>query len=93
MYKIVALCFLIALFIFKFSFLSSAHECILKGDSAKEINQYNLCLNNEINQSKNQTMQIDYLNRELNRLTAENNFLKEKINKIELLLYQILKEI
>jgi len=38
-------------------------------------------------------MQIDYLNRELNRLTAENNLLKEKINKIELLLYQILKEI
>ena len=85
--------FLVTLLFINYSFITFAHECILKGETAQEINQYNLCLNDQISQSKTQNSQIETLNREIYRLQDENNFLKGKINKIELMLYQILKEI
>ena len=67
-----------------------SHECILKGDTATEINSYNTCKVDEINQSQNLSLKLRNSKKELDFLKEENFNLKQKLVEIKLMLQRIL---
>ena len=71
--------------IFGFSSKIRADDCILKGDSATEINKYNQCMAMQIDNSRRRNqMEINFLKNELNNLRNENEILKQKLSRIKL---------
>ena len=76
--------------IFGFSSKIRADDCILKGDSATEINKYNQCMAIQIDNSRRRNqIEINFLKNELNNLRNENEILKQKLSKIKLVLKNI----
>ena len=65
---------------------AKAEECILNGDTAIEINRYNLCLANQMSNSRSMQIENNHLKDELMRLIEENQRLKQKLNIIQLTL-------
>ena len=62
--------------VFLFAFITlnmastvKAEECILNGDTAIEINRYNLCLANQMSSSRNMQMENNHLRDEIMKLT------------------------
>ena len=76
--------------IFGFSSKIKAEDCILNGDSATEINKYNQCMAMQIDNSRrNIQMEITFLKNELNKLRNENEFLKQKLSQVKLILKNV----
>ena len=73
--------------------LAKAEECILDGDTAIEINKYNQCLANQMNNVRGMQIEMNRLRDELRRLTEENKTLKQKIDSIKLTLKNIFLEL
>ena len=72
---------------------TKAEECFLNDGSANEINRYNQCLANQMNNARGMQMEINHLREELMRLTEENQTLKQKLNSIKLTLKNIFLEL
>ena len=76
--------------IFGFNSKIKAEGCILNGDSATEINKYNQCMAMQIDNSRrNIQMEITFLKNELNKLRNENEFLKQKLSQVKLILKNV----
>ena len=65
---------------------AKAEVCTLAGDTAIEINRYNQCLANQMNNSQRMQMEMNRLKEEMIILREENQKLKQKLNSIRLTL-------
>ena len=76
--------------IFFISANAHSHECVLKGDSASEINTYNACLSNQISDSKSDINDELRLKEEIKKLKIENRLLRERFEQVRKTLHKLL---
>jgi hypothetical protein len=82
------------LFLISFSFQVYAHECVLKGTSAKDITIYNACKSDlKKNDHSNKGLNDKLMKNKIKKLKEENKILKNQLLEIRLRLNSLIKNI